>query len=229
MFNSRTSLILQEKITRMVDTTKLEPTAGGKADNEILLGVLDLVERDSALTQRSVAKELGIALGLANAYLKRCINKGLVKVSQVPPRRYAYYLTPQGFSEKSRLTASYLAYSFSFFREARTQMGDIFTAAATRGQRRLLLIGEGDLADIAHLVARKHPIELCGTIPATADRARLAEAMESIGKVDAVIVTTSTEPREVFEAAVAMVGADRVYAPDLLRVRTTIRSPEGVS
>src|SRR5215475_8860129 len=109
-----------------------------KAENEILLGVLDLVERDPALTQRSVAKELGIALGLANAYLKRCIHKGLIKVSQVPRRRYAYYLTPQGFSEKSRLTASYLAYSFSFFRKAREQCGELLALAAARGQHRVV-------------------------------------------------------------------------------------------
>ena len=38
---------------------------------------------------------------------------------QVPLNRYAYYLTPQGFAEKSRLTAEYLAASFDFFRRAR--------------------------------------------------------------------------------------------------------------
>ena len=64
----------------------------------IVLSVLDVVERDPSVTQRSVARELGIALGLANAYLKRCVRKGLIKVSQVPRRRYAYYLTPQGFA-----------------------------------------------------------------------------------------------------------------------------------
>ena len=45
--------------------------------------------------------------------------KGLVKMSQVPLNRYAYYLTPQGFAEKSRLTAEYLSVSFNFFRRAR--------------------------------------------------------------------------------------------------------------
>ena len=74
-------------------------------DPEIVLGLLTSIERDSAVTQRKLAGDLGIALGLANAYLRRCVRKGLVKVSQVPLNRYAYYLTPQGFAEKSRLTA----------------------------------------------------------------------------------------------------------------------------
>jgi DNA-binding transcriptional regulator LsrR (DeoR family) len=83
-------------------------------EDEIVLGVLGVVERDPTVTQRSVARELGVALGLANAYLKRCIRKGLIKVGQVPRRHYACYL-PQGFAEKSRLTTAYLADSFSLF------------------------------------------------------------------------------------------------------------------
>jgi ribosomal protein S25 len=63
-------------------------------DPEIVLGLLTSIERDSRVTQRKLAGDLGIALGLANAYLRRCVRKGLVKVSQVPLNRYAYYLRP---------------------------------------------------------------------------------------------------------------------------------------
>ena len=97
---------------------RAEPPANSQ-DTEITLGVLDAVEQNATVTQRSVARELGIALGLANSYLRRCVRKGLIKVKQIPPNRYLYYLTPKGFAEKSRLTASYLAHSFSFFRRAR--------------------------------------------------------------------------------------------------------------
>ena len=91
-----------------------------------MLEVLSAVERDSRITQRSLSRELGIALGLANAYLKRCAKKGLIKIRQVPLNRYAYYLTPKGFAEKSRLTAEYLAVSFNFFRDAREQCTRLF-------------------------------------------------------------------------------------------------------
>jgi DNA-binding MarR family transcriptional regulator len=195
------------------------PPAPSKDHNQILLGVLDLVERDPKVTQRSLAKELGIALGLANAYLKRCVHKGLVKVSQVPPRRYAYYLTPQGFSEKSRLTANYLAYSFSFFRQARAQLTDIFTAAAARGQRRLALIGEGDLAEIAQLIATTHPIKICGIVPANGDSEGLAAQLAPLDPVDAVVITAASEAREALLAANKLYTFDRVYVPELLRLR----------
>jgi transcriptional antiterminator RfaH len=53
-------------------------------DPGIVLSVLILIERGSAITQRRLAGELGIAFGLANAYLRLCVRKGLVKMRQVP-------------------------------------------------------------------------------------------------------------------------------------------------
>src|ERR1700741_2143631 len=100
-------------------------------DDRIVLNLLNSVD-DGAQSQRRIAEELGIALGLVNAYLKRCIKKGFVKVSQAPARRYAYYLTPKGFAEKSRLTVEYLSYSFSFFRLARADCTRVFQLARKR-------------------------------------------------------------------------------------------------
>lgn len=202
-----------------------EPVAGWTgavrretSDDAIMLGLLDAVERDPAVTQRSVARELGIALGLANAYLKRCVRKGLIKVGATPPRRYAYYLTPQGFAEKSRLTARYLANSFSFFRRARAQCADLFAIAAARGQRRLALIGDGDLAEIARLVAREHPVEIVGVLSLPADGRRFGLDGAQIDAADAVMITALSDSRAAYDAALAAFGAERVHVPALLRV-----------
>jgi DNA-binding MarR family transcriptional regulator len=191
-------------------------------DDEIVLAVLDVIEQDRNVTQRDVARQLGIALGLANAYLKRCVRKGLVKVSQAPARRYAYYLTPQGFAEKSRLTASYLAYSFSFFRRARTECNELLNHVARRGQRRIALIGPSDLAEIVLLVAPEHSVEVVGIIAASDDLAILETAVNALGTVDAVIVTSIDRASEVYTAAYTLFGNGRVYAPNLLRVRVAV-------
>jgi DNA-binding MarR family transcriptional regulator len=188
------------------------------SDDAIMLELLDAVERDPAVTQRSVARDLGIALGLANAYLKRCVRKGLIKVSTTPARRYAYYLTPQGFAEKSQLTARYLANSFSFFRRARVQCAELFAAAAARGQKRLAFIGEGDLAEIARLVAREHPVEIVGVLQLPASQARLSRDAAPGGGIDAVLITALSDSRAAYEAALAAFGAERVHVPALLRV-----------
>ena len=97
-------------------------------DNEsrITLGLLNMVDGNSSASQRSMAGDLGIALGLTNAYLKRCVKKGLIKVSQAPANRYAYYLTPKGFAEKSRLTTEFLSQSLNLFRHARAECTELF-------------------------------------------------------------------------------------------------------
>src|SRR5881394_1396207 len=125
----------------------------------IVLSVLTSIERDSSITQRKLANELGIALGLANAYLRRCVRKGLIKMSQVPLNRYAYYLTPQGFAEKSRLTAEYLTVSFDFFRRSRGDCAELLQECAARGWTRVALCGAGDLAEVAVLSAGESEIE----------------------------------------------------------------------
>ncbi len=119
----------------------------------IMLGLLESVQRGDAYSQRRLASELGIALGLVNAYLKRCINKGLVKVGEAPAKRYAYYLTPGGFAEKSRLTVEYLSYSFSLFRQAKTDCMAVLKAARSEGIRRIAILGMSDLAEIAAICA----------------------------------------------------------------------------
>src|SRR5579862_5530605 len=112
----------------------------GRRDR-IVLGLLESVERGGEQSQRRLASELGIALGLVNGYLRRCITKGLVKVAHAPARRYAYYLTPQGFAEKSRLTIAFLSDSFSLFRRARSDYAEIMRVARARGFSRFALAG----------------------------------------------------------------------------------------
>ncbi len=122
-----------------------------RTEAHITLGMLNAVAENNVVTQRSLARDLGIALGLANAYLKRCVTKGYIKVTHVPAKRYAYYLTPTGFAEKSRLTAQYLAISFDFFRLARGQCGALFAECESQGWTRIVLSGAGELAEIAML------------------------------------------------------------------------------
>jgi DNA-binding MarR family transcriptional regulator len=181
-----------------------------EAENaRVMLGLLESVERDGGQSQRRLASDLGIALGLVNAYLKRCIKKGLVKVGQAPARRYAYYLTPQGFAEKSRLTLEYLTDSFSFFRQARTDCSEVFATAHACGFARVVVAG---VAVVDVNAAGKTFVGL----PAVPDYA-------AAGPFDAIVVTDLRSPRTTFDDAVARVGSDRVLVPKLLGLRPPVR------
>ena len=74
--------------------------------------VLALLERSPDISQRELAKELGISLGGVNYSLRALIEKGLLKAqnfsSSDKKLAYAYILTPKGLAEKSLLTARFL-------------------------------------------------------------------------------------------------------------------------
>ncbi len=201
-------------------------------DDRITLGVLDAVHENEALTQRSLAQDLGIALGLTNAYLKRCVRKGLVKVKAVPANRYAYYLTPQGFTEKSRLTAEYLSHSFHFYGRAREQVGHCFHTAGKNGWHLVALCGAGDLAEIAMLVAMRHPVTVVGVVDADHGSFEflglpVAHSLTGLGEIDTALVTDLRSPQQTFERLCTEMPAERVLTPELLRVSRKPADPGG--
>ena len=205
-----------------------ENTSAEGRREDILLGVLTAIERDSNTSQRTISRELNVALGLANAYFKRCVRKGLIKIKQVPRRRYAYYLTPQGFAEKSRLTAQFLSSSFTFFRRAREQISELMRDCTDDGLPRIAFAGVSDLTEVGTLCAHDHPVTLVGII----DAERAGEqycglpvrgSLEELAPVDVVIVTSLVEPEQVFRALEQQLGSGRVRAPQLLSLGSKTR------
>jgi DNA-binding MarR family transcriptional regulator len=195
----------------------------GPQETEITLGVLDAVQQNASVTQRSVAGELGIALGLANAYLKRCVRKGLIKVKQIPPNRYLYYLTPKGFAEKSRLSAEYLTSSFQFVRRARGQIDEALAQCRRHAWNRVGLIGTGELAEIAILLNAEHKLALVAIDgPAAARGTYLGvPALASIAAaapLDAGVVCELTGGQAAYEAALAHLSPERIFTPRVLRI-----------
>jgi DNA-binding MarR family transcriptional regulator len=203
--------------------TERKTVLSSSNQDEILLGVLSAVETDSEISQRKISRELDVALGLANAYLKRCVRKGWIKIQQVPKRRYAYYLTPQGFAEKTRLAGQYFSASFTFFRRARGQISELMGYFASLGWRKVALAGISDLAEIAVICAHDYPITVVGVVePSRAGELfcglPVKASISDCGPVDAVIVTDLAGPGPTYRAAVTQISAERVFAPALLRV-----------
>ncbi len=194
----------------------------------ITLGLLNEIADDSCITQRDLAQRLGVALGLANSYLKRCIRKGLIKVKQAPTNRYSYYMTPEGLSEKSRLTAEFLKQSFNFFRVSRKQLGDIFANLSNPDQTPVVLLGKSDLAEVAILSAAEHGVSLALIIDATAAETTstfmqipVAATLDALPDGAMVILTDMTKPQELYDEAALILPPERLLYPNFLGIRTT--------
>lgn len=187
------------------------------------LDVLASIERGEVVTQSALTRRIGVSIGLVNALLRRAIAKGYVKTRQVPYKRYAYYLTPRGFSEKSRLVAEYLDHSLHLFRTARSQYAELMASARTTGMQRLVLVGGGDLAEIAVLAAWGEGVTLIGIIdPGANDKSRFGlpvlQALSDADRPDAVIVTDAKNPQLTYDALRALLPEPRVMAPPVLKI-----------
>lgn len=216
----------------MIDS---EPAKPSRDSTALLLGVLTAVEFNSNVTQRSMSSELGVALGLANAVLKRCVRKGLIKISTAPVNRYAYYLTPSGFSEKARLTAEYLRVSFDLFRASRAQYIEIFERFAVRGQTRIVLFGASELAESALLSSREVAVDIVGLVdPSRAGESYIgfpvvAALSDVPGGFDAVAFCEMRNSQSAYAFVLetlsrAGLGGDRLLAPAVLRLNAAARA-----
>ena len=106
-------------------------------------------------TQRELSKRIGVALGLTNLMLRRLVKKGYVKISGTKRNRIRYLITPKGIFEKTRLTYQFIEYSLELYSRVRRSLREQLTLLARTGPQRLLLVGTGELAEIALLTIQE--------------------------------------------------------------------------
>jgi len=126
--------------------------------------LLNELDRDGGATQRTLAAKLGVALGLTNLYLKRLARKGYIKITTIPRNRIRYLLTPQGFTEKSRLTYLYMQYSLSYYRDMRIRLKEMMSTFDASHHQRVVIYGTTELAELAYLSLREMNIDCVGFI-----------------------------------------------------------------
>ena len=191
-------------------------------ESKLMLGLLKAVHENEDITQRLAAKQVGVALGLVNTYLKRCIKKGFIKIISVPRSRYSYYLTPQGFAEKSRLTAEYLSVSFNLFRDTRVQYTNLFKLCRKKNWRKVAFAGAGDLTEIAMMCADNQMVHLVGCIDPAFGLSTFHELPvhqnASSFNGDAIIITDLVDPQRTYDSLTEQFHEERILFPNMLNV-----------
>jgi DNA-binding MarR family transcriptional regulator len=136
--------------------------------------ILDHIERREGVTQRQLAGDLEIALGLTNLLIKRVVSKGWVKVVNVKPNRFSYLITPAGLREKARITRAYFNNTVRLYTETRERLRESLnelsenwdqgdTEAAAAGKR-IVFYGAGEVAEIGFISLQGSDLELVGVV-----------------------------------------------------------------
>ena len=129
------------------------------------LTLFNTVENSPDINQRKLASELDISLGLTNIYFQRVLKKGWIRAMQVKPRRWLYFLTPQGALEKSRLSLSYMHRTLESFRELKSKGDEHLRVLSEKGVSGIHLCGEHDLTEILSFCFTGFEMELLSVIP----------------------------------------------------------------
>ena len=129
-----------------------------------ILKILEKAEDERLPSQRDLAKELNVSLGLVNSFIKRLVKKGYFKITHIPKNRIRYILTPKGAAEKTRLTYLYIQHSYNFYKNARQKLRDLFDELEDKGQRQIVFYGAGDLAEIAYISLQDSGLDLIAVV-----------------------------------------------------------------
>lgn len=98
-------------------------------EEEVRYKLLRLLAANPELSQRDVARELGISLGKVNYCLRALVRKGWIKASRFTNSRnkaaYMYLLTPRGIEEKFRVTFKFLRIKLREYETLRDEIEQI--------------------------------------------------------------------------------------------------------
>lgn len=178
---------------------------------------------EEPLSQRELARRLGIALGLVNFYLKNLVAKGYVRVKNFPKNRYAYLLTPKGVTEKSRLAYQHLSYFANLYKVAREDYSALFRAMRGEGIEQVAFCGVDDATEIAYLSMREAGIELSAVMDNEAagmfmDRPIVTLAKGLLSGNHTIAVTSLKKGAELRKELLRLgVAPANIHAPAALR------------
>lgn len=134
--------------------------------------LLEEIEAGNGRSQRSLAKQLGIALGLTNLLLRQIIRRGWIRMVQIKPNRVVYLITPAGLAEKAQMSRDYLVYSARFYVSARDRLLEAFGALSEAWPTqdtpcRVAFYGAGEIAEIGYVCLHSTDLTLVGVVDET--------------------------------------------------------------
>jgi EPS-associated MarR family transcriptional regulator len=112
---------------------------GTVLSDEVRYNLLRLLEANPAMSQRDVARQLGISLGKVNFCVQALVEKGILKATNFKNSKrkaaYMYLLTPRGIEEKAQVTARFLQKKIQEYEELRADIARIREEVSRNARR----------------------------------------------------------------------------------------------
>ena len=188
------------------------------------LRLLEEVDRSPNLSQRQLARRLGIALGVANLLVRSLASKGYIRVSQLGWRRWVYVVTPKGMARKVNLTLSYVERFFQHYRRVRLLLQEEISELPLNRESRVAIIGTSDMAELAYLALRDAGVDEIEVFERTpTSPSFLGMPVRELGAIEAdsyaKVVIVDPEEADAVRDELAANGVSKAQVVELLQAR----------
>lgn len=119
------------------------------------LRLLEEVASRPEVSQRHLARQLNVALGVANLLVRTLAHKGYIRASRVRWKRWAYVLTPAGIAHKVQLTLDYIERFVDHYRRVRNLLRTELAGLDLDSDSRVAIYGTTEFAEMIYLALRE--------------------------------------------------------------------------
>lgn len=132
--------------------------------------ILLAIASGQPVTQRSLSKDLGVALGLTNLLIRRLVAKGYVRVARLGARHIRYLMTAEGWEALAHATKASLENTVHLYTQTREQIRARLAMVSERcepgadGRKQVVFYGAGDVAEIAFVSLQRTDLMLVGVV-----------------------------------------------------------------
>lgn len=113
-----------------------------KSDVTVLQNIANTLKQEPLASQRVLADNAGISIGLMNSVLKRFVERGWIMLTNVNLRKLSYAVTPEGIKELSNRSQKFARRTFELAERYNEKLCDAVLEAKNHGKKSLFLYGK---------------------------------------------------------------------------------------
>jgi DNA-binding MarR family transcriptional regulator len=187
------------------------------------LRILEELEKNPNVSQRTLSHRCKMALGLTNAYLNRMSERGWIRVEGLNRRSVKYYLTAKGVSEKAKLTLKMINRTMEQYSELKKIISRRLLEMKREGMQRIVFYGVGDEMEVSYATLQGLSLKLVGIVEddeKCKPQFIFGYELEPVSRIrdlkpDGILITSLTEIELKKEKIKALIDRKKVCIKDI--------------
>jgi len=169
--------------------------------------ILSAIENNPHISQKSLAKEVGLTSSMVNNYIRELSKKEMLQIKGKTNRTMSYNLTPKGLRGKMSMLIAYTLETTSLYQDAKQEFSSRLQNIYEEGIHNAVLFGAGETAEILYNACKSLELEIIGVVDNDPEKQgklfgnliiQPPEFIERI-KPDGVIIASIGRQAEIYE------------------------------